>query len=141
MDALDHRLLLLGMRDLLDPDKTLSIRSNKAFQLPVAVVFLAGFDDVLVATRKGEVASSMSENKMTGLRTLTIIAALLAGGASLASAQNGNPTGGYPSVAGGANGNPAALPAPAESVAPAPSYKARHYKRLYMSATRHKRGY
>jgi hypothetical protein len=51
------------MRDLLDPDKTLSIRSNKAFQLPVAVVFLAGFDDVLVATRKGEVASSMSENK------------------------------------------------------------------------------
>jgi hypothetical protein len=55
---------------------------------------------------------------MTGLRTLTIIAALLAGGASLASAQSGNPTGGYPSVAGGANGNPAVLPAPAESVAP-----------------------
>jgi hypothetical protein len=28
-----------------------------------------------------------------------------------------------------------------DSVAPAPSYKARHYKRLYMSATRYKRGY
>ena len=78
---------------------------------------------------------------MTGLKAITIIAALLAGGASLASAQNGLPTGGYPAVAGGANGNPEVLPAPAESVAPAPSYKARHYKRLYMSATRHKRGY
>jgi hypothetical protein len=44
---------------------------------------------------------------MTGLKTLTIVAVLLAGGASIASAQNGLPTGGYPPVAGGANGNPA----------------------------------
>jgi hypothetical protein len=44
---------------------------------------------------------------MTGLKTLTIIAVLLAGGVSIASAQNGLPTGGYPPVAGGANGNPA----------------------------------
>jgi hypothetical protein len=79
---------------------------------------------------------------MTGLRTLTIIAALLAGGASLASAQNGNPTGGYPPVAGGANGNPAVPTpylqpvAPVESVAPA-----RHYKRIYMSTRHHKRSY
>jgi hypothetical protein len=79
---------------------------------------------------------------MTGLRTLTIIAALLAGGASLASAQNGQPTGGYPPVAGGANGNPAVPTpylqpaAPVESVAPA-----RHYKRIYMSTRRHKHSY
>jgi hypothetical protein len=36
---------------------------------------------------------------MTGLKTLTIIAVLLTGEASLALAQNGPPTGGYPSVA------------------------------------------
>jgi hypothetical protein len=41
---------------------------------------------------------------MPGLKTITIIAALLAGGASIASAQNGLPTGGYPSVAGGKPG-------------------------------------
>jgi hypothetical protein len=38
------------------------------------------------------------------LKTLTIVAALLAGGTSLATAQNGLPTGGQPPVAGGANG-------------------------------------
>jgi hypothetical protein len=41
---------------------------------------------------------------MTTLRNLTIIAALLAGGTSLAIAQNGLPTGGDRPVAGGANG-------------------------------------
>jgi hypothetical protein len=40
------------------------------------------------------------------LKTLTIAAALLAGAASLAVAQNGLPTGGEPPVAGGAGGNP-----------------------------------
>ena len=43
------------------------------------------------------------------MRTLTIVAALLAGGVSLAIAQ-GPPTGGYPPVAGGAAGNPATNP-------------------------------
>ena len=38
------------------------------------------------------------------LKTLTIVAALLAGGTSLAIAQNGLPTGGQSPVAGGANG-------------------------------------
>jgi hypothetical protein len=42
---------------------------------------------------------------MTTLKTLTIVAALLAGGVSLAMAQ-GPGTGAYPPVAGGANGNP-----------------------------------
>jgi hypothetical protein len=41
---------------------------------------------------------------MTALKTLTIVAALLAGGTSLAMAQNGPPTGGQSPVAGGANG-------------------------------------
>jgi hypothetical protein len=42
---------------------------------------------------------------MTMLKSLTIVAALLVGGTSLAIAQ-GPPTGGEPSVAGGAHGNP-----------------------------------
>jgi hypothetical protein len=41
---------------------------------------------------------------MSTLKTLTIVAALLAGGTSLAMAQNGLPTGGQSPVAGGANG-------------------------------------
>jgi len=41
---------------------------------------------------------------MTILKTLTIVAALLASGTSLAMAQNGLPTGGQTPVAGGANG-------------------------------------
>jgi hypothetical protein len=41
---------------------------------------------------------------MTTLKILTIVAALLAGGTSLAMAQNGLPTGGQSPVAGGANG-------------------------------------
>ena len=43
------------------------------------------------------------------MKTFTIVAALLAGGISLAIAQ-GPPTGGYPPVAGGAGGNPATNP-------------------------------
>ena len=43
------------------------------------------------------------------IKTFTIVAALLAGGISLAIAQ-GPPTGGYPPVAGGAAGNPATNP-------------------------------
>jgi hypothetical protein len=43
---------------------------------------------------------------MTILKTVTIVAALLAGGTSLAMAQNGLPTGGEHPVAGGAAGGP-----------------------------------
>jgi len=43
---------------------------------------------------------------MTTLKTFTIVAASLAGGASLAIAQNGLPTGGEHPVAGGAAGGP-----------------------------------
>ena len=41
---------------------------------------------------------------MTTLKTLTLVTALLAGGTSLAMAQNGPATGGQRPVAGGANG-------------------------------------
>ena len=44
---------------------------------------------------------------MTIVKKLMIATALFAGGSSLAMAQNGNPTGGYPPVMGGAGGNPA----------------------------------
>jgi len=44
------------------------------------------------------------ENVMTTFKSLTIVAVLLAGGTSLAMAQNGLPTGGQSPVAGGANG-------------------------------------
>jgi hypothetical protein len=43
---------------------------------------------------------------MTTLKSLTIVAALLAGGTSLAMAQNGPATGGEHPVAGGAAGGP-----------------------------------
>jgi hypothetical protein len=41
---------------------------------------------------------------MSASKSLTIVAVLLAGGTSLAMAQNGLPTGGQSPVAGGANG-------------------------------------
>jgi hypothetical protein len=46
------------------------------------------------------------EDVMTKLKSLTIAAALLAGGTSLAVAQNGPATGNEPPVAGGGGGNP-----------------------------------
>ena len=62
---------------------------------------------------------------MITLKGLTIVAAFLAGGSSLAMAQNGIPTGGEPPVAGGANGNPAV---PGVDQAPgAPGYGAPAY--------------
>jgi len=62
---------------------------------------------------------------MISLKGLTIVAAFLAGGSSLATAQNGLPTGGEPPVAGGANGNPVG---PGPDQAPgAPGYGAPAY--------------
>ena len=51
----------------------------------------------------------VGQRRSTMMKTFTIVAALLAGGVSLAIAQ-GPPTGGYPPVAGGAAGNPATNP-------------------------------
>ncbi len=79
------------------------------------------------------------------LMLIGIVTALLAGGSSLAMAQNGLPTGGYPPVAGGAGGNPA-MPGPAYGyglAALGPSnlgsgnayhHMVKHHRRIYMSA-------
>jgi hypothetical protein len=84
----------------------------------------------------------MFKSKLLLIGTVT---ALLTGGSSLAMAQNGNPTGGYPPVVGGAGGNPA-VPGPAyfpqgsgsSYVAPGTAYRQpfKHHRRIYMSATR-----
>ena len=79
---------------------------------------------------------------MTILKKLMIATALFAGGSTLAMAQNGPPTGGYPPVMGGAGGNPA-VPGPAYFPEGRPSYVTsasgyhhpiKHHKRIYMSA-------
>ena len=86
---------------------------------------------------------------MTTLKTLTIISALLLGGASLAVAQ-GLPTGGYPPVSGGAGGNPITNPVspgpPGPGVIPMPNKQSaaparqatRHH--MYMSTNRAHKG-
>ena len=80
---------------------------------------------------------------MTALKRLLIVTALLAGGSSLAMAQNGLPTGGYPPVMGGAGGYPA-VPGPAyvpegsaqRFVGSGSSYQQpiKHHRKIYMSA-------
>jgi hypothetical protein len=76
---------------------------------------------------------------MTTLKTLTIVTALLAGGVSLAMAQSGPATGGYPPVASGAAGTPA-VPGPNVRV-PIPSHPTtRHQRRLYMETNRTHKG-
>jgi hypothetical protein len=86
---------------------------------------------------------------MTSLKSFTIVAALLVGGTSLAMAQSGLPTGGYPPVAGGAAGNPATNPVSpgppgpgmipndargpaAQSTASSPRQATRQHRRIYM---------
>jgi len=55
-------------------------------------------------------SASSNSSAIVALKSLTIVAALLATGTSLAMAQNGQPTGTYPPVAGGAGGNPITNP-------------------------------
>ena len=62
---------------------------------------------------------------MTTLKSLMMVSALLVGGASLAVAQNGSPTGGQPPAA----GNPA-TPSPAAS--PARRHHGTRHHRMYM---------
>ena len=95
---------------------------------------------------------------MITLKGLTIVAAFLAGGSSLAMAQNGLPTGGQPPVAGGANGDPIApgayqapgapgYAAPAyiaepgyvqSGAAPAPGLHTVHHRNIYMYVPPHR---
>jgi hypothetical protein len=62
------------------------------------------------ASMLGQDAGGRSTNwlgeNMVRLTQITLAAVLLLGGTSFVMAQNGPPTGGYPGVAGGANGNP-----------------------------------
>jgi len=75
---------------------------------------------------------------MTIVKGLAIVA-LLVGCTSLAVAQ-GPPTGGYPPVAGGAAGNPAAPPIPnvygATTTTPS-RHATRHHRNLYMQGNTH----
>jgi hypothetical protein len=73
---------------------------------------------------------------MTTLKTLAIVAALLAGGTSLALAQNGPPTGGQTPVAGGANGG--GWGTGWYGGAPVYSYGYRPYRRLYAYSPRYR---
>jgi hypothetical protein len=50
--------------------------------------------------------------------TIVLGAVVMLGTATASFAQNGPPTGGYPSVAGGANGNPGFVPGGATSATP-----------------------
>jgi hypothetical protein len=64
-------------------------------------------------------------------------AAAMLGTATTLFAQNGLPTGGYPSVMGGAAGNPGFVPAPVQSGATAVAprhHTTKHHKKIYMSA-------
>ena len=70
-------------------------------------------------------------------KCLAIVAALLVGGASLAMAQSGPATGGYPPVAGGAAGNPA-VPGPNLQAKTPSRHATKHHKKMYMSAKSHK---
>jgi hypothetical protein len=58
---------------------------------------------------------------MTMLKTVTLAAALIAGGTSLAMAQNGPPTGGQPPVATPAPPGPGVIPHDVQSTAPSPN--------------------
>ena len=71
--------------------------------------------------------------------TIVFGAAAMLGTATPLFAQNGPPTGGYPSVMGGAAGNPGFVPAPVHSVATAVAPRhntTKHHKKIYMSAKR-----
>ena len=71
---------------------------------------------------------------MTALKKLLIVTAFLAGGPSLAMAQNGLPTGAYPPVMGGAGGNPAVPGSaffPEGRFAPGYGYGYQPYRGLY----------
>ncbi|HXX51618.1 MAG TPA: hypothetical protein VEI98_10085 [Xanthobacteraceae bacterium] len=88
---------------------------------------------------------------MTTLKKLMILSVMLAGGTSLALAQNGPATGGEPPVAGGAGGNPAVpgyIATPGYLTAPSPGFVTSepnyrpiiHHRKMYMSAHGANRG-
>jgi hypothetical protein len=75
---------------------------------------------------------------MTTLKSLTIVAALLASATSLAMAQNGQPTGTYPPVAGGAGGNPITNPGYYRGYYATGAFRYAVPRRMYMYAPPHR---
>jgi hypothetical protein len=73
---------------------------------------------------------------MTALKSLTILAALIVSGTSLAIAQNGPATGGQPPAGAGAPGPYLQSAAP-----PAQTAAVRHHKKMYMSTKHRKHSY
>lgn len=75
--------------------------------------------------------------------TIALGAAVMLGTATTLLAQNGPATGGYPTVMGGAAGNPGFVPAPvqfgATSAVPG-QHTTKHHKKIYMSAKHQKNG-
>jgi len=78
---------------------------------------------------------------MTTLKNLTIVAVLLAGGTSLAMAQNGLPTGAEPPVAGGAAGNPITNPGYYGGYYATGAYRYAVPRRMYMYAPPRRSGH
>jgi hypothetical protein len=74
---------------------------------------------------------------MTALKSLTIFAALIVGGTSLAIAQNGPTTGGQPPA--GVRGAPG--PYLQSAAPPAQTTAVWHHKKMYMSTKHHKHTY
>ena len=69
--------------------------------------------------------------------TIVLGTVVMLGTATTLFAQNGLPTGGYPSVAGGANGNPGFVSGPVQSGATSATlghHTAKHYRKIYLSA-------
>jgi hypothetical protein len=76
-------------------------------------------------------AQTFWREKMTTLKSLTVVATLLVAGTSLAIAQNGPPTGGQRPVAGGANGGGWGGGWYARAPVYGYGYGYRHYRHLY----------
>ena len=71
--------------------------------------------------------------------TIVLGAVVMLGTATTLFAQNGLPTGGYPPVAGGANGNPGFVAGPVQSGATSATpvrHTTKHYRKIYLSAKR-----
>jgi hypothetical protein len=76
--------------------------------------------------------------------TIVFGAVVMLGTVTTLFAQNGPPTGGYPSVMGGAAGNPGFVPGPVQSGATsavAGQNTTKHQRKIYMSAKHQKNGY
>jgi hypothetical protein len=73
--------------------------------------------------------------------TIVLGAVVMLGTATALFAQNGLPTGGYPSVMGGAAGNPGFVPGPVQSGAVTGQHTTKHQRKIYMSAKHQKNGY